>query len=185
MIVENFCWDSDNHSVNWEYNGKTIFKKLENAHFASVNIERKFIYVEAGYNFSQDQIYEYSFDGNLIFKVDTTSDKIVWKYKNQLIEIKEKSIKSAQIYFEQSILMLIVGQNQGDLKLRGYALDGLFLFEKAPKSGFDFMYLSSINNSPSVVCDGGKNNMDAFGRSIWHFAINPQTGELIKKNLAY
>ncbi len=54
---------------------------------------------------------------------DKTNDKVVWKYKNQSIEIKEKEIKSAQIYFEQNILMLIVGQDQGELKLRGYAFN--------------------------------------------------------------
>jgi hypothetical protein len=59
------------------------------------------------------------------------------------------------------------------------------LFEKEPPQGYTFMYLSTSRNHPSVVCDGGENNADAYGRSTWRFAINTKTGDMTKENLAY
>ena len=70
MAVENFIWDSKNQSVSWIYGGKLIKETFENAYFASVNNQENFVYVEAGKNYSQDQIYHLSFDGKRIFVLD-------------------------------------------------------------------------------------------------------------------
>ena len=51
MTVENFIWDSKNQSVSWIYGGKVIKETFENAHFASVNEQKNFVYVEAGKNY--------------------------------------------------------------------------------------------------------------------------------------
>jgi len=76
MSVGNFIWDNENQCVSWSYNGKGFKKKFENAHFASLNTQKSFVYVEAGQNYSQDQVYYLSFDGNLIFSFDKVSNKI-------------------------------------------------------------------------------------------------------------
>ena len=81
--------------------------------------------------------------------------------------------------------MVITVSNQVDRKLKGFALDGTLLFEKEPLQGYSFKNLSTLNNQPSVVCDGGETNADAYGRSRWHFAIDTKTGDMTKENLAY
>lgn len=47
------------------------------------------------------------------------------------------------------------------------------------------MNLSSFRNQPSVVCDGGKIDIDVYGRNKWHFSIDIKTGDMIKENFAY
>ena len=47
------------------------------------------------------------------------------------------------------------------------------------------LYLSRCNNLPSVVCDGGKVDIDPYGRNNWHFNIDLKTGEMSKGSLAY
>ena len=185
MAVENFIWDSESQSVSWTYNGKEVKEKFENAHFASLNTQKNFIYVEAGQNFSQDQIYHLSFDGKLMFSFDKVSGKVSWQHQARLIEVNCKNIVSAQLYTEQDVFIVVSVPNQTDKRLQGFALDGSLLFEKDPPQGYDFMYLSISRNQPSVVCDGGKSNSDAYGRSTWHFAIDTKTGDMTKENLAY
>jgi hypothetical protein len=185
MTVENFIWDSQNRSVSWEYNGKYIRKKFENAHFASVNVQKSFVYVESGQNYSQDQVYHLSFDGKRIFTFDKVSGKVSWLHQDQLVEVDCKNVVNAQLYIGQGVVIVIMELSQGGRKLHGFALNGTLSFEKEPPKGYSFEYLSTSNNQPSVVCDGGKNNVDAYGRSSWHFAIDTQTGDMTKENLAY
>lgn len=185
MAVENFIWDSKNQSVSWIYGGKLIKETFENAYFASVNKQKNFVYVEAGKNYSQDQIYHLSFDGKRIFVLDKLNDKVSWLHQNKLIKICCKNIVSAQFYTGQVVLIISVASNQVNKKVQGFALDGTLLFEKEPPQGYNFVNLSTWKNQPSVVCDGGKTNADAYGRSSWHFAIDIKTGDMTKENLAY
>ena len=185
MTIENFIWDSQNQYVSWIYGGKVIKETFENAYFASINEQKNFVYVEAGQNYSQDQVYYLSFDGKRIFMFDKVKGKVSWLYQNTLIEINCKSIEHAQLYVEQAVIMVITVSNQVDRKLKGFALDGTLLFEKEPLQGYSFKNLSTLNNQPSVVCDGGETNADAYGRSRWHFAIDTKTGDMTKENLAY
>jgi hypothetical protein len=43
------------------------------------------------------------------------------------------------------------------------------------------VHLTTSRNQPSVVCDGGKANADAYSRSSWHFTIDTKTGDMTKK----
>lgn len=185
MTVENFICDSQNQSVSWTYNGKTIKKTYENAYFATVNLQQKFVYVEAGQNYSQDQVYHLSFEGKRIFTLDKLSGKVSWLYQDKMDEIACKNIVDAQFYFEHGVIIVITAPNQSLRKLKGFALDGILLFEKEPPQGYSFVHLSTSKNEPSVVCDGGKTNADAYGRSSWYFAIDTKMGDMTKENLAY
>jgi hypothetical protein len=185
MTVENFIWDSENQSVSWTYDEKVIKETFENAHFASVNEQKNFVYVEAGQNYSQDQVYHLSFDGKQIFIFDKVNGKVSWLHQDQLVEVNCKNVINAQFYVGQAVIIIITASNQVDRKLQGFALDGTLLFEKEPPQGYNFVYLSTSKNQPSVVCDGGKTNADVYGRSSWHFAIDNKTGDMTKENLAY
>lgn len=185
MTVENFSLDNENQSVSWLYDGKLVEKNFKDMHFASPSTQKKFVYVEAGKNFSQDQIYHLSFDGKLIFAFDKINSKVSWQHQGKLVEVDSKNITNAQLYMNQGIMILITVLNQDDKRLQGFSLDGTLLFVKAPPQGYNFMYLSALNNQPSVVCDGGKASTDAYGRSSWHFSIDTKTGNMTRENLAY
>ncbi|WP_113674314.1 hypothetical protein [Vallitalea guaymasensis] len=185
MTVENFVWDSQNQSVSWIYNGKVIKETFENAYFASVDLQKNYVYVEAGQNYSRDQFYNLSFEGKRIFIFDKVSGKISWIHQNQLVEIHCKNTLNAQIYIEQNVIIIITGPNQTAINIKGFTLDGRLVFEKEPPKGYKYMYLSNYKNQPSIVCDGGENNVDDYGRSRWHFVINVNTGDMTKENLAY
>lgn len=185
MIVENFIWDSQNQIVSWTYGKKLIKETIKNVHFASVNEEKSYVYVEAGQNYSQDQVYHLSFDGRKIFILDKVNGKVSWFHQDQLVEIDCKNVVNAQLYDGQVVIIIIKASNQDDGKLQGFALDGNLLFEKEAPQGYSFVYLSTSKNLPSVVCDSDKTNADAYGRSRWHFAIDTKTGDMTKENIAY
>lgn len=185
MNVRNFIWDSQNQSVSWEYNGEIIKERYENAYFATVNTQKNFVYIEAGQNYHQDQVYHISFDGKRIFTLDKLSSKVSWLYQNKIVEVACKNIVNAQFYIEKGIIMVITDSSQSHRKLKGFRLDGTVLFENEPPHGYSFVNLSTYKDEPSVVCDGGKSNADAYGRSCWHFAIDIKTGDMTKENLAY
>ncbi|HBF36798.1 MAG TPA: hypothetical protein DDW50_05710 [Firmicutes bacterium] len=184
MTVEKFIWDTDKQTVSWEYGGKSIQKTFVNAHFAFINTQGNFICVEAGNDYSQDQIYHLSFDGEPIFTFDKVNGKVSWLYQDQRVEIDCQNIVEAQLYSGQGVVIVMMEQNQ-NRKLQVFTLEGVLSLEKAPPQGYSFVNLSTSKNQPSVVCDGGKDLADVYGRSRWHFAINTQTGDMTKENLAY
>lgn len=185
MGVDNFIWDSENQSVGWSYNENCVFKRIENAFFASLDEHNKYVFVEAGQNFSQDKIYYLNFDGEELFTVDKVNDKVSWQLQDQLVEVNCKDIQCAQLYIEQCVVIIISGEDQIEKEIKGFALDGTLLFVKSPPQGFSFKYLSTNKNRPSVVCDGDQANTDAYGRYSWHFIINHKTGDMSKESLAY
>lgn len=117
MNIENFFWDKVNHCVSWSYNGKDIKENYENMFFATADLEKKYIFIKAGQNYSQDQIYYISFDGKLIFSFDKVSGKISWQHKYQLVEVSKKNIEYAQMYFNHDIIMAITVKNKNDKKM--------------------------------------------------------------------
>lgn len=94
---------------------------------------------------------------------------------------------NAQLYIRQGVVIVIVTPSQEGRTLQGFALDGTFSFEKgASPKGYCFEYLSTLNSSlPLYVMEEKENNVDAYGRSSWHFAIDTQTGDMTKENRAY
>jgi hypothetical protein len=184
-VMENFIWDNKKHSVSWLYEGKRIERTINNMFFASVNEQKKNVYIEAGKQYSQEQVYILSFEGECIFECDILQDKVCWKYQNKRIKVDCKKIVDAQLYEGKIVLIICTMPNQVDKKLQGFALDGAFLFEVEQPKGYCFYYLSSLENQPSVVCDGGEDNSDGYGRSMWHFSVDIKNGDLRKESLAY
>ncbi|MEK4509228.1 hypothetical protein [Paenibacillus sp. FSL K6-2524] len=74
MNTDNFKWDDEKRSVSWLFNGKHITKRYDDAYFASLNNEKQYVVVEAGQNYSQDQIIYLSFEGKQIFNIDKVND---------------------------------------------------------------------------------------------------------------
>lgn len=183
MIVKNFVWDSK--SVSWIFEGRVINKTFENVHFAVFDTQKEVVYVEAGKNYSQDQVYNISFDGKEVFMFDKIVGKICWIYQKKLVQVIRDNIISVQPYNEYGLIIAIVEKCQDNRRLQAFKLDGTMFFEKQPPQGYKFLYLASSNNCHSVVCDGGESKADAYGRSSWHFSIDIKTGNMIKENLAY
>lgn len=185
MSTDNFKWDDEKRSVSWQFNGKHITKRYDDAYFSSLNNEKQYVVVEAGQNYSQDRIFYLSFEGKEIFNIDMVNDMMSWQLQDELIQVNCKNIVSAQIYMEQDVVLVISKENRVENVLKGYAMDGTLLFVKHPPQGFGFAYLSTIRNQPSVVCNGDKDNTDGYGRNSWNFIINTKTGDMTKGNLAY
>ena len=183
--IKNFIWDSQNKSVSWIYNGKVIKKKFENAYYASVDLQKKYVYIELGQNYYREQVYYFSFDGERIFMADKMSGIVNWLYEDQVIEIDSRNILNAQIYREQGVVILITVPNQTDINIKGFALDGRLLFKKEAPEGYSFMYLSTFKNQPAIVFDGGETNADVHGRSSWYFIVDINTGDMTRENIAY
>lgn len=185
MSIENFIWDKQNQCVSWNYNGKTIKKIYENMNFANFDLQNNYVLVTVGKNFRVEQVYYLSFEGKQIFLFDKVNGEISWQYNNQLIGVSCENIQDAQIYFKNDIVIAITAINQIDKKMKGFSLDGKLIFEKESPAGYIFEYLSTSNKLPTVVCDGGKANADAYGRSEFHFEIDTKTGDMSKICLAY
>lgn len=183
MSVEDFFWDAENQTVRWSYKGATYNEKIDNMHQATVIKQKDFIYIEAGHNYYQDQMYYLSYDGRRIFTCDKLKGKISWQFEDQLIDIDCENILSAMLYVDHGLVIVITVSNKVDQRLKGFSLDGMLLFEKEPPQDFIFIYLSESMNKPTVVSDGGI--PDASGRYRWHFTIDTKTGELSKIGLAY
>lgn len=185
MNIQNYVWDKQNHTVSWSFNGNIIKKSFGDMHFAYLNKEENFVLLKVGKNFIVEQVYYISFEGQDIFIFDKVNGKISWQYNNHPIDVSCKNVENAQIYFNKDIVVAIIAENQSDKKIKGFALDGKLLFEKEPPEGYVFKYLSTSKNLPTVVCDGGDANADAYGRSEFHFIIDTKTGDMSKVSLAY
>jgi len=185
MDIENFIWDKKNQSLSWSYNGNMIKKIFENMNFANYDLNNNYVLVKIGKEFKVEQVYYLSFEGKQIFAFDKINDKVEWKQKDRLVEVDCKDIVHANIYFEQDVILVISGESQNNRLLKGYGKDGKELFIKKPPQGYTFNYLSALKNQPAVVCNGGKENADQYGRSSWYFSIDFKTGDMSKENLAY
>jgi hypothetical protein len=183
MEVKNFLWNSE--SVSWSYNGKSINIEYPNIIFANLDIQKNYVYIVCGKNFSEDQIHYLSFEGNQILYYDKINGKISWEFDGKLIDINCKDIIYAIREIKDELVLVISGSQQFNEKLLGFTLEGKLLFEKEPPKGYHFLYLSSVSNRPSVVCQGGKEQTDSFGRNEWHFILDMKTGEMLKSDLAY
>lgn len=152
---------------------------------AFLNTQENFVLLKVGKNFTAEQVYYISFEGKQLFTFDKVNGKVSWQYNNQLIDVICQNVEDAQMYFKNDIVIAIMAMSQTDKKIKGFSLDGRLIFEKEPPAGYVFKYLSTANKLPTVVCDGGKANADAYGRSEFHLKIDTKTGDMSKVNLAY
>lgn len=185
MNLENLTLDIGNKNVSWIYKKITISKTIENIYFANINEKRRFVYVEAGKNFSQEQIYNFSYDGGVIFTLDKLIGKIRWFYNGKEIVVNDKDIHEAQRYIDLDRVLMISKLNGNNKILKCYDLNGQLVFEKEAPDGYTFMHLSTIDNKPVVICDGGVNNIDKYERSSWNFSVDTENGNITKQNLSY
>ncbi|MFD0671931.1 hypothetical protein [Cohnella sp. GCM10027633] len=184
MSFEEFNWDSKAQCVSWLFEGILISSKYQDAYLASVDIVNQHVIVEAGKNYSQDQVYFLTTSGEQIFKLDKINNIVLWKLQNQSVELSCNNILNGKFYVQHRICIVISIENDSEV-LKGFALDGTLLFINHPPKGFKLIYLSTYNGQPSVVCDADEVNSDQFGRNRWHLIINKITGALVKADLAY
>ena len=97
MSIENFFWDNETQIINWSYNQENFKTKIEHLYFAS--IQSSYVYAEAGMNFSQDQIYYFSFEGKQIFTSDRTLREIRWQFNNQSVNLHLENIIERSILY--------------------------------------------------------------------------------------
>jgi hypothetical protein len=180
MAFKDFIWDKEEDYISWTKNGQLLKFKYKNMFYASLNIEQNIVYIEAGQNYEQDEIYYLLEDGSIHFAYIKKENLIIWQ-KNKLIKkIICENIKYSKYYAEDNIILVIT--LEGDLI--GFDMNGSIIFKKKSPEGYTLIYLSTLNNSPVVICDG-VNDKDSFGRNRWQFYINTETGTVTKANLTY
>lgn len=177
--MENFNWNFENKEVTWKNNGIEIKKTITNAYFASVLQEKNLVYVEAGENYSANEIYYFSFDGKLALSLNKKNNSISWTYNDEEMHESYCNLIDAGIYNDNTIIVI------SDENLFCYDINGDLLFKESSSNELKFIRLTSINNTPHVVCDCGKGNEDEYGRKWWNFEIDRDNCTLTKKNLAY
>ncbi|MEC5425169.1 hypothetical protein QGM71_16910 [Virgibacillus sp. C22-A2] len=183
MDIKDFTWDSD--SIRWNHKGRNIALNLQDINFANLEVNQKHIYVVCGKDFSENQIYYLSYEGKKIFEYNKKLGGISWEHNGEIIDINCDYIENARLYVEEEVVMVITRTRQGNGKLLGFKLNGMLLFEQVVPEEYQLLYLSSINNRPSVVTEGSKKHADSYGRNTWHCMIDIKTGKLSKANLAY
>ncbi|WP_113929483.1 hypothetical protein [Bacillus sp. P14.5] len=185
MAIKNFKWDSQSQSVCWVYNGTTIKSTYEHAYFATLDENENYVFVEAGENNNQEQMYYISFDGKPIFSFDRLTGTVSWLNGNKQVQINALNAIGAHRYSEHNLIIVVKQSGPSATKLCGYSTDGILLFESDSPEGFVFVYLTTFKSSPYIVYDGGKAYADPYGRSSWIFSVDPRSGKLNKENLAY
>jgi hypothetical protein len=69
-MVDKLYWDQN--KISW-YFGHEIVKEINNIILATVRKDRKIIYIEAGTNFTSEQVYCFLYNGDLLFMYDKIS----------------------------------------------------------------------------------------------------------------
>ncbi|WP_226668917.1 hypothetical protein [Metabacillus litoralis] len=181
MGINNLLWDSE--KVSWKYLTSKIELKLSNINFVNVDQLENHIYIVCGECFAEDEIYYYTFNGERKLSYSKISGKIIWEHDGKLVEIDCKNIVSAKMQKDDKLLWVLTESSSQREKLLVFALNGDLLYELTSPKDYKFVYLSSIDGEPTIVCEGA--NEDKYGRNRWHFIINKTTGDLEKVSLAY
>ncbi len=173
----------DSNNVTWEYNSKKVELQISNIKFVNVEKENRYVYIVCGEEFSEDIIYYYSFEGNRIFLCDKVKGAVSWDLEGKSVRLNCNCVIHAKIFLEKEIVIVLEnGQNSRD-RVIGYNLEGGIKFENYAPRDYKFLYLSTVQDRITVVCEGSIS--DSYGRYSWHFELDLSTGELTKKNIAY
>jgi hypothetical protein len=181
-MFNNFKWDNKKNTISWINRRKLINLYFENLIFASIDKDSCIVYVVAGENFNQDEVFYIQEDGSILFKCIKKKDIVTWKCGVNYVEIKCKNIISA-LYFIKHNLIIIIYMKFNNKYIIGYDLSGKRIFNNTPDEECEMLYLTEIENKPVVVCDSKIN--DKYGRSRYSYEVNKATGELKKKDIAY
>lgn len=181
MPFDNFEWNKEEESISWTFLGKRQVHKIKNLFYAALNLEQNYVYLVAGENYNQDEIYYLLEDGVILFKCNTNTDEILWRNKDDYITIICKNIVNSYHNAKQQITLVITANN----KLLGYDIKGIRIFETPAPEDYSFLYFSTQNDKLLVIAEKTHGDEDDFGRNRRQFIIDEKSGKLLKSDLAY
>ena len=181
QMIENLMVTSG--SVNWNFNNKEISIEIENAFFASEIKETNLIKIDCGKNFIESKVYYYNFEGNLELSYNLYTFTIEWFFRDVKKRLVIANINQVEFFLQYKRFFVLSGSEEQ--KIYGYRIDGKQLFEVNAPEGFKMLYFTRIKEQVVIVCDGDKEQKDAFGRYRYNFFLNIDSGKLTKGDLAY
>lgn len=182
MEITHFCWNR--HSVSWIYKDVKREYVAENIIYASVDEQQNLIYLVCGMEFIENRFLYLSFEGEEWVVFDKISDSVTWGPNHQKVTIQLNNIIDVKpSYMEEKLIIILYHEVDGRNKMAAYQINGENRFISEIPSTYKSLYLSSVNQVPTVVCEIPAT--DLFERSLWHFKIDRMTGKLTKSNLAY
>lgn len=173
----------ESNKVLWTFENRTITLKLEDAFWASERKEVHLIQIETGKNFKQNKVYFFNYAGKLILYYDLEAGTVEWSLQENMKKITVENMNQVGFFPQEKRIFII--SSCGSQELSGYDTDGKYLFRAKNPSGFEMLYFSRLRDHIVVVCDGGKNQEDKYGRFRYHFFMDINTGKLTKGGLAY
>jgi hypothetical protein len=185
MPFDNFTWNNKEECVSWIFEGRLLIRKFKNLQFASLNIENNYVYIEAGQNYKQDEIYYILENGNILFVCNKKENIISWRNDYSEINVLCDNIIATKYYINQYTILVIVLINISNTMLLGYQIDGTLLFRVSPPENYKLLYFSTFENNPAVIGERIKGFEDDYERSRCHFIINLKSGDLTKGTIAY
>lgn len=174
---------TESNKVFWTFDNRTITVELEDVWAASERKEMQLIEIETGKNFRQNKVYFFNPAGELVLHYDLESGTVEWPFQDKTEKITVKNMKQVGFFPQKKRIFVI--SSCGSQELSGYDTDGRFLFSVKNPPEFEMLYFSRLKDDIMVVCDGGKNQEDEYGRFRYHFLLDINTGKLTKGGLAY
>ena len=173
------------NKVFWTSEDKTIALELKDVFSASERKDTQLIEIETGKNFRQSKVYFFDCAGKLVLYYDLESGTVEWPYQENMEKKKliVKNMKQVGFFPQEKRIFII--SSCGNQELLGYDTDGKYLFKAKNPTGFEMLYFSRLRDLIAVVCDGGKNQEDKYGRFRYHFFMDINTGKLTKGGLVY
>lgn len=149
-----------------------------------VKKDEEIVYVEAGTNFITEKVFSFLYNGDLLFSYDKTLGNIEWNHNGKVLKKAVENIKQASYYPNEKRILVLINRNHEDIII-GFDIHGDEVFEIKSPAGYSMEYLTDINHSPVVVCEGDENHVDSFGRGRVNFFIDLSNAKLEKGNLSY
>ena len=110
------------------------------------------------------------------------SDVLCWKHDGKLVEVQFESIKDAQQYKNENVVLVISGANPTQRKLIGVHPGGEILYILDPPENYCFYYLTSIGEDDeeemAIACLDTANarGFDEF------FKVDPTSKKLVRQS---
>ena len=120
-------------------------------------------------------------------KTETGSNKLEWEYNGKTIVYEKENVYSG-IIWEDKIFVYIYNSSKPSVSENSVlclSLNGDYIYTIKPPIGWSIRYLTTHSTAKvAVVCSSENGVVDSWF-SDWHFAINPDNGELTRHCPAY
>lgn len=116
-------------------------------------------------------------------RTDRASGHVSWISAGQSVRVHVPDVDSARIDPASDRVFVLSARTRFPDRLFGFDASGRQLFCVTPPDGTQFSYLTSHPQSPMAVVCTARHQID--GWNDWHYAVDPDTGQLTRLSPAY